>query len=179
MPLSVGGLPAEIIRVILSLLCIGSLVTLLVVALVKRGPALWVFSMLALSCLFLILGSATAARVFQIGFRQRINSIVTPAELRQIAVASHALVPIDGHLPGPGKDTLWDESQHRRPWNALASSTAIRMLDPWLVIHNSTDSVELSWGGALVGHWGVIIQLGEKKEKGDIAEGIKTFIGPD
>jgi hypothetical protein len=178
MPMAVAGLPAEIIPFVISLLCIASLVVLLVVALAKRGPVSIVFSMLALSCLFLVLASAPAVKLFQIGFRRRINSTVTPDELRRIAEACHAAVPVDGYLPGPAKN-LWDESQHRREWNALASSTAIGKLDPWLVIHNSADAVELSWGGALVGHWGVIIQLGDKKEKGDIADGIMTFNGPD
>jgi hypothetical protein len=49
-------------------------------------------------------------------------------------------------------------------------------LDPSLTIFNRSDAVEISWGGALIGHWGVIIQPDGKTETGDVAGGITTFI---
>lgn len=82
-------------------------------------------------------------------------------------------------MPGPGKASLWNESEHRAQWTALISATALSKLDPTLVLHNGTDSVSISWGGALVGHWGLIIQPDSKSEGGDIGGDIATFMSSE
>jgi len=71
-----------------------------------------------------------------------------------------------------------DEDAYRTNWNALANSTPIGKLDSWMVIFNHADKVEIVWGGALAGHWGVIIQK-TGSGSGDIAPGIRTFNGPN
>jgi hypothetical protein len=52
-------------------------------------------------------------------------------------------------------------------------------LDPSLTVYNGTDIVAISWGGALVGHWGLIIQVDSETGTGDIANGIRTFISSE
>jgi hypothetical protein len=52
----------------------------------------------------------------------------------------------------------------------------IDKLDPWMVIFKHSRSVEISWGGALAGHWGIIIDTGPDRKPGDIALGIKTVV---
>ena len=47
-----------------------------------------------------------------------------------------------------------------------------------MLIFNHADKVEIAWGGALVGHWGVIIQK-NGSVGGDIAADIRTFYGSD
>jgi hypothetical protein len=115
--------------------------------------------------------------MFQIGFRHRINSTVSPAELREIARVCSDTLPLDGRLPGPEKWSLWNETEHRATWNTLVNSTSLRKLDPWMLIFNYADKVEITWGGPL-GHWGIIIQK-NGSVGGDIAPGIRTFNGPN
>jgi hypothetical protein len=180
MPMSIAGLPAQIVPMLMSVFCLGSLVVLLVTGLVKGRPVGKTLSALALSLLFVVLGFAVVpAKVFQIGFRQRMRSTVSASELREIARFCHETLPIQTRLPGPGKWSLWNESEHRSHWNALVQATAVGKLDPSLTIFNGTDTVEIVWGGALVGHWGLIIQTDGKTETGDVAEGIRTFISSE
>src|SRR5437867_1961525 len=177
--LSLAGFPAQVAPILISLVCLASLVVLLVVALVKRRPAGKALRSLVIALLLFASGFALApARVFQAGFRQRIRSTVSPDELRAIARLCHEKLPPHGRLPGPGKSSLWNETEHGPQWNALVESSSLAKLDPSLTIFNNADTVSIAWGGALVGQWGLIIQADGKTETGDIAEGIRTFTSP-
>lgn len=58
----------------------------------------------------------------------------------------------------------------------MIERTSLGKLDAPTVIFNHADSVEIDWGGALVGHWGIIIQK-NGSVGGDIAPDIRT-VGP-
>lgn len=177
MPLSVAGLPAQIIPALLGLICLGCLLVTLIVALIRRRERPVALATAGLALLFFMLVFAVApATVFQIGFRSRITSTVTPDELREIALVAHETLPEGGRLPGPEKWSLWNEDEHQTQWDSLVKRTAIAKLDPWMLILKHPDSVELSWGGAVVGHWGVIIDTGTEQRDGDIATGIRSYI---
>jgi hypothetical protein len=151
-----------------------------VVALINGGSVGKTSIFLGIALLFFALGIALApARVFQAGFREKIRSTVSPDELRAIARVCHEKLPPHERLPGPKKWSLWNETEHRPQWNILVESSALGKLDPSLIIFNNEDTVEISWGGALVGHWGLIIQTDGTTEIGDIAKGIKTFISSE
>ena len=45
-----------------------------------------------------------------------------------------------------------------------------------MVIFKRPQFVEITWGGALAGHWGVAIDTGSEMKPGDIAPGIRTFV---
>ena len=61
----------------------------------------------------------------------------------------------------------------------LIEATALSKLDPTLTFFNGPNAVTISWGGALVGHWGLIIQTDGKSEGGDIARDITTFVSSE
>jgi hypothetical protein len=177
MPLAIGILPVGSVPALLILFSITVLLLICVVTLVKGADRRFAFSMLVLSCLFLASGFVVApGKVFQIGFRQRILSTVSPAELREIARVCSTAMPLDGRLPGPGNWSLSDEPEYRETWNVLTNRTSLGKLDSPTVIFNHASSVEIAWGGALAGHWGVIIQK-DGAAGGDIAPGIRTFRG--
>ena len=179
-PFSIGGLPGQVAPILISLFCLASLVLLLVIALIKRRPAAKTVSVLTLSFLIFVLSFAVVPmKVFRAGFRQRIKSTVSPDELRALARLCHEKMPLHGRLPGPEKMSLWNEQEHRPLWNVLLGATSLGKLDPSLTIFNNTDTIEIAWGGALAGHWGLIIQPDDKTEPGDVAEGIKTFISSE
>lgn len=177
-PLTIGFFPARGVTFLITVLCLMSLVILLVDTCYKRGPAAKTVLLLVLACVLFALGFAISpTKLFLTGFRQRIKTTVSPAELREIAQVCHDKLPIDRPLPGPQKWSLWNESEHRSQWNLLVESTSLGKLDPSLVIFNREDTVEISWGGAL-GHWGLIIRAEGKPWRGDLGEGIKTYAGP-
>ena len=178
MPLSIGMLPVHIVPLLTILFSIMALFVICVVALATGRNRRLAFSMLVLSLLFLMPAFLIGPSIFQIGFRQRTKSTVSPAELREIARACSNALPLDGRLPGPKKWSLWNEAEHRTTWDALVNSTSLGKLDSSMLIFNHADEVEIAWGGALVGHWGIIIQK-NGSVGGDIAPDIRTFYGPD
>jgi hypothetical protein len=175
-PLTLGAFPAAIVPLLIGLLCLASLVITMLVALIKRRDRSGVLLFGALGfLLFLLPFVVTQATVFQAGFRARIKSKVTPEEIYQIADAVQKILPEGDKLPGPGKSSLWSE-EYRARWDFLVRKTKIDKLDPWMVISKHSRSVVISWGGALAGHWGIIIDSGPDRKPGDIALGIKTFV---
>jgi hypothetical protein len=163
-----------------ALVALGStaaLFVLVVVALVRRRQRRLVIGCLALALLvFLANGLVPPVELFRIGFRHRLQATITPEQLRQIAIKCSELMPQEGQLPGPGKN-LWVEAEHAATWAALTNATAIGKLDPSLCIYNHTDEIEILWGGALAGHWGVVIAKKPGLAEGDIAPGIRTVYG--
>ena len=180
MPMAIDGFPAGFLPVLLSWICIIGLSIVLILALAKRKGYVTPAFMLVVS-LALTVGATSVPGIvpFMVGFRKRIQSQVTPDELRQIAHVAETLIPDHEFLPGPGKWSLWTEDEHRSAWDNLVETTAIDKLDSWLVIFKGDEEIVLSWGGALVGHWGVSIETGFDQHAGDIAEGIQTFAESD
>lgn len=179
-PLAIGPFPVQILSVLAAFLSLASLFALVIFALIKRRPARRVVVALAVSFSICLVGfTVTPAKVFRVGFRHRITSTVTADELREIARVSRQTLPMQGRSPGPGKSSLWNESEHRAQWTALTKATALSKLDSTLTLFNGANTVTISWGGALVGHWGVIIQMDESTGSGDIARDIATFISSE
>jgi len=179
MPLAFGLFPFSLVPGLTMLFSATALLVICAENLAKGTNRRLAFSLLVLLLLFLApLFFIGPAKMFQIGFRHRINSTVSPAELREIARVCSDTLPLDGRLPGPEKWSLWNETEHRATWNTLVNSTSLGKLDPWMLIFNYADKVEITWGGALVGHWAIIIQK-NGSVGGDIAPGIRTFNGPN
>jgi hypothetical protein len=154
--------------------CLGTLFVLGIIALIRRRQRGRVVGCVACSLLVLLVNAwLPPSESFRMGFRHRLQAAVTPDELRQIAAKCSELLPLDGCLPGPSKN-LWKDAEHAGSWKALTNATAIARLDPSLCIYNHSDEVEILWGGALAGHWGVVIRKSPDGRQGDIAPGIRT-----
>ena len=124
--------------------------------------------------------------LFHCGFHHYAKTILTTDEWRSISrVAQERLGP-EGKLPGPEKN-LWDEKEHRALWSELCGATAIQKLDPSLMIFVHPEETEIVWGGALVGHRGVIVftstrghdERGQTTQAKFIADDIATFVSAD
>jgi hypothetical protein len=179
-PLALGPIPVQIVSVLAAFLSLASLFALVIFALIKRRPAQRVVVALAVSFSICLVGfTITPAKVFRVGFRHRITSTITADELREIARVSRQTLPMQGRLPGPEKRSLWNESEHRAHWTALTKATALSKLDSALTLFNGANAVTISWGGALVGHWGLIIQTDDKSVSGDISGDIATFMSSE
>ncbi len=97
------------------------------------------------------------AAIFQRGFNGYVKTALTAEEWRDIGRFARTNLLPEGTLPGPGKNSLWDEKEDRALWSALYASTQIGRLDPALTIYTNAGETEIEWGGTLEGHWGVII----------------------
>jgi hypothetical protein len=107
----------------------------------------------------LILGysfTVRTAALFHLGFTHYANRVLTAEEWREISRFAQEHLQPGEQLPGPGKN-LWVEREHRKLWSALNAATQVGKLDRSLVVFVQSGSTEILWGGALVGHWGVVI----------------------
>jgi hypothetical protein len=175
MPFSVLNLPAEIVPYLINLSCIAALLVLLFVAMARRkhvglGLKVLLFSIAFAASSFVL----PPNKMFQSGFRARIKATISADELRQIARTFEQNVPPKGFLPGPKKRSLWTQEEHGQLWTKMTNSTSLGKLDAWVVIYEKPNMVELSWGGGMIGHWGVRIE-DSPTTHGDIAPGITTF----
>ena len=94
--------------------------------------------------------------LFHCGFRHYAKTILTADEWRSISQVAQERLGPEGQLPGPEKN-LWEEKEHRALWSDICGGTKIQKLDPSLVIFVRPEETEIVWGGALVGHRGVVI----------------------
>lgn len=165
-----------VVPYLLNLLCLLALLILLLIAIAKRKHIRTALKAFVLSTTIVALGIVIPPeKVFLLGFRHRIQATISANELRQIAQEFEKNLPPKGFLPGPGKRSLWTAEEHAPFWTSMTNSTSLGKLDNWVVIYQHRDDVELSWGGALAGHWGVRIKTEATTSEGDIAPGISTF----
>jgi len=176
-PISIFNLPVELAPYLLNLFCLLALLVLLLTAIVKRKQTRAALIAFAFSTMIVALGFVIPPiKAFQVGFSHRITASISAGELRQIAQEFEKNVPPKGFLPGPGKRSLWTAEEHAPIWTKMTNATSLVKLDNWVVIYKHSDDVELSWGGALAGHWGVRIKTEAATTEGDIAPGISTFV---
>ena len=178
--LTVGaGLPAPIVSFLISLVLLGALFLILLVALIRKQDRTGFLLAAGLGLLLFVLPFLVKPEIaFQAGLRTRITSQVSPDELREIATRIEVSVREGNRLPSPMKKSLWSED-YRESWEELVRNTSIDQLDPAMVISHRPDSVEITWGGARSGHWGVSIDTGSEAKPGDIAPGIRTYLAED
>lgn len=158
-PLIVGALPAQFIPVIIQLLCLVALVSFFVKAVRRKTAITTMMVGLIIGVVFMIGGCGVKpATPFIAGFKERIREDISPAELRTVARVARSQIPVDGYLPSPSKWSLWTEEDHRQSWTVLTNSTVIGKLPPGVVVSVKNKLVELIWGGALPGHWGIVIR---------------------
>jgi hypothetical protein len=126
------------------------------------------------------------AYLFLRGFSHYAKSVLTTDEWRNISRFAQEHLQPEGRLPGPRKN-LWNETEHRALWSALAAATQIQKLDLSLMIFVHPEHTEIVWGGALEGHRGVTIytrrsggnQHDTSSHSLSIAEDIAVLISAD
>lgn len=92
------------------------------------------------------------------GFKYRTLKLSSHQELQDIAYKARTILTNQEYLPGPGKGGLYIEDTHASLWEQMPESEILKSRNSSVVIRLLNDnSVELVWGGGLVGHWGIRI----------------------
>jgi hypothetical protein len=186
MPLSIWDLPAQVMPFVIQLLCLLAFIVLLVLAR-KRHQGAFVTAVCLLISGFLLLGGCLVSQeqMFREGFRHRIQSRISPEELRVVAAAARAQIPVGESLSSTVDGAVRAQTEDDR-WANLMGRTSLGKLDSGVVVTVRYDSVELWWGGAMMGNWGLVIydlsraegeqsQRPQEKRSGDIDPSISTF----
>jgi hypothetical protein len=88
------------------------------------------------------------------GFRCGVLQRVSLSEIQEIATIAARIVP-DGSLILPLVGTGRGEPDNSARWNAFRSQAPIGNLSGKFVVYHRDGTVQLEWGGALTGHWGL------------------------
>ena len=115
---------------------------------------------------------------FHLGFTSYAQAVLTPDEWRLLSREAQEILGPEGRLPGPEKN-LWEERLHRSQWVARCAATQIKRLSPDLMVFVHPDSTEFAWGGALIGHRGLIVYRGRYPEAHPRGSRGLTFIAGD
>ena len=93
---------------------------------------------------------------YLLGFSHRVFSAITADQLRLAATKATALLSTDdSFLPGPGKWSLYNPDKHAALWSEVSALPGVTKLDSSVVMTSRGGVVEMTWGGALAGHWGL------------------------
>jgi len=98
-------------------------------------------------------------RPFMLGFRNRVLKLSSPQELHGIAAKARILLNEEKHLPGPGRIWLPEKKEkYSDLWKKIPESKLFTSHNSRVCISVSDNNdVEIFWGGALIGHWGIRI----------------------
>jgi hypothetical protein len=109
-------------------------------------------------------------RPYLLGFKYRILKISSSQELRELAGNARKILVKHRNLPNRGQYWLWDEEIHRRLWEQMPNYKILSDNDHYVSISVSdSNSVDILWGGALTGHYGIrIAEDNIKKAESDL-----------
>ncbi len=96
---------------------------------------------------------------FLLGFHRRISAKFTPDQLRLVAAKAISLSKEEDHwyLPSPQKLSLWDPKSDAPLWAEMNRVPGFSKFDGPFEIEVWQGNVYITWGGALIGHWGIRI----------------------
>ena len=151
---------------------VGLLICLVRSFISRRHVAATALMFFLVLCLFPCLFKIDTSYIYLRGFQAYARKVLTPDEWRGIARFAQANIhaqpgeeQFGRQLPGPGKDSLWNENKHRALWSKLTVETHVQKLSDSLVIYVDSESTSITWGGALAGHWGIRIYSGTNNAK--------------
>jgi len=162
-PLSILLFPLGLLPILLGVFC----------GLFTRGSIVWgivrqrrmkeslvALVILVLSCVLFLTLTRLPVRPFLLGFRYRIFSVMTADALRMAAMRASALLDAeDPSLWGSGAKASYSVSAKDQAfWAKMREVPGFSRLPRYLVIRSRGGVVEISWGSALAGHWGMRIQ---------------------
>ena len=155
-PLAIGFLPAGLLPWCGAIICGVGMVGFAVWFLIRKrriGPVVLAFAILI--AFWALPRMILPTKPFLMGFHHQVYSRTTVNDLRAVAVMARSSG--DFFLPGPGKWSLWEPAKHAAKWEELKKVPSFGRLDTSVVITAHDGIVQMNWGGALVGHWGIRI----------------------
>lgn len=159
---------------------------LVLVALVRRRLRCASILALIVAVSWLFSPWFVARSAFLLGFRTRLHHSSSPTEIQSVAQTCISLMPNGGRIYGPQKimaPSPIEAEQSQRAWDAISSHSFVHLNGDTCVIVVEPPAVRFIWGGALPGHWGILV--GAPPERGPyfdhqtirFADGIILFRG--
>lgn len=106
------------------------------------------------------------ASTFLHGFRYGLLFRISIPEILQTAEVASTLVPNDS-LIGPPEIRNRGLPDNSVRWAEFIKRAPVNRLHPQFVVYNRDGTIQLEWGGALTGHWGIRISNDEYRRDRD------------
>ncbi|MEP6810151.1 MAG: hypothetical protein ABI992_07895 [Chthoniobacterales bacterium] len=138
--------------------CVAVVVSLM--ALFRRRFAYTMILALTIAACWLILPWFAGRSLFLLGLSTRLHQLSSPVEIQSVARTCHFLMPSGGMVFGPRKvmGPLPEEAeQNQRVWSAISSHPFVHLDGDTGVVFVQASKVSFIWGGALPGHWGILV----------------------
>ena len=159
-PIVLGFLPASFFLFALTSLTTCVAAVLILVALVRRRIGSAFILALVVAGSWLLSPWFVARSAFLLGLRARLHQSSSPSEIQSVAQTCLSLMPSGGKIFGPRKvmgSRPEEAEQSQRVWDAISSHSFIHLDGDTCVIFVQPPRVSFTWGGALPGHWGILV----------------------
>jgi hypothetical protein len=159
-PLTLGFLPTSLFLLAFtaSATCVVAVIILVVLFRRRFRYALLLVSTIA-AC-WLVSPWFAGRSAFLLGLATRLHKLSTPDEIRAVAQTCLSAMPGGGQIFGPRKivGPKPDEAeQNQRAWSAISKYPFVHLDGDTCVVFVRPPEVSFTWGGALPGHWGILV----------------------
>ena len=186
-PIVLGFLPASFFLFALTSLTTCVAAVLVLVALLRRRIRYAFILALVVAVSWLFSPWFVARSAFLLGLRTRLHHSSSPSDIQSVARTCLSLMPNGGTIFGPRKvmgPRPEEAEQSQRVWNEISGHSFVRLDRDTCVIFVKPPEVSFTWGGALPGHWGILVGGPSDPTHGfyyqtiRFADGIVLFRGP-
>jgi hypothetical protein len=159
-PIILGFLPASFFLFALTSLTTCVATVLVLVALVRHRIRYASILALVVAVGWLFSPWFLARSAFLLGLGTHLHQSSSPSEIQSVAQTCLSLMPNGGTIFGPRKvmgSRPEEAEQSQRAWNEISSHSFVHLDRDTCVIFVKPPEVSFTWGGALPGHWGILV----------------------
>jgi len=185
-PLVTSMLPTSLFLFALTALATIVAAVVSLIALFRRRFAYTLVLALTIVACWFISPWFAGRSLFLHGLAARLHQSSSSAEIQSVAQTCLSLMPSGGKVFGPKKHMgprPEEVEQSQRVWAAISSHAFVHLDRDTCVVFVEPPEVSFTWGGALAGHWGILIGRPSESAPGfhyetlRFAEGIILFRG--
>jgi hypothetical protein len=159
-PLALGFFPASLFLFGFAALasCFAAIVA--VVGIFRRHVRYALLLAFTLAVCWLVSPWFVGRSAFLLGLATRLHHLSSPDEIRAVAQTCLSAMPSGGQIFGPRKvmgPKPEEAEQSQRGWSAISRFSFVHLDGDTCVVFVRPPEVSFTWGGALPGHWGILV----------------------
>ena len=159
-PLTIGFLPAGLFLFAFTVLASCAAGTAALIALCRRHVGYAGVLAVTIAFCWLVSPMFEGRFAFLFGLATRLHQLSSPSEIRLVAQTCLSAMPNGGQVFGPRKvmgPKPEEAEQSQRAWSAISRYSFVRLDGDTCVVFVRPPEVSFTWGGALPGHWGILV----------------------
>jgi|GEM_PF-1814830 len=130
----------------------------------RAAASLFCFICIWMACIAFL---PSSAGVFLMGFDKGVVQRLSEEDFIRIAQAAEHTIPVGSLILPPTAAKSRGEPNNAQLWSELFDRTPLAVLPQPFVVYNRGNRIEIEWGSALTGHWGVRLSKRAEQEPND------------